>query len=39
MVIVYVVRDAAGNVQRVVSSEPLVSDGEWFEVFDMDEDE
>lgn len=37
--IVYVVRSAAGTVQRVTSSEPIVSPGETYEAFTVDEDE
>lgn len=37
--IVYVVRDAAGNVRRVTSSEPMVLPGETYESWTVDEDE
>lgn len=37
--IVYVVRDAAGNVRRVTSSEPTVTPGETYEAWTVDEDE
>jgi hypothetical protein len=37
--IVYVVRDAAGNVRRVMSSEPIVSPGETYEAWTVDKNE
>lgn len=37
--IVYVVRDAAGNVRRVTSDYPVVSPTETYEGFEVDADE
>lgn len=37
--IVYVVRDAVGNVRRVTSSEPSVSPGETYEAWIVDDKE